>query len=487
MLKWYIPCVRGPHLYYSYSNGKMTPYVPNATERRSDRCISLIWRIWIVFLISVPIVSILAPWIFLFLVPLKLLYFTSYLLRGLGRFNNPVYRDFLIDLKQDTRQCLQLGHYNSTKLYDFDISVLPPLFHQKQSKLVSSVSNPPFRPFDTGLALILSYFVYPGSVRFSYFRSFYAVTEGRYKITSKFNGARVRLQCNSGQVIDAMYAKPNQPLSNILIIACKGNYSCYEMGSIFSWLNKGYPAIGWNHCGYGYSSGSPTGRQEKEAIFTVVSYAVEVLGYPLERIMLHGNSIGAFTACYAAAAFPKIHSLLLESTFDDAIKMVSYLIPWCFPHRLVQRVLRYCYDLNNTEYLCQYEGPVSIVRKYDDILMRGVIEEVGSNRANFLLLEVIRHRYGDVFKSEDDLEGVKEWLCVEEAERYMIEGEMDRNKCIELLESPDVAKLEGLSDLCKQELAVFVATQLMKHQSGKHSAPLGLRYTNPPKRVPWND
>ena len=314
LVQWYGSCLVGPELYYIY-DGSMSPYEANRIERWTHPPIKFFTRFYKLL--------ILCSSVFLFLplggsIILTSLFALSliYLLRGVGRINNPVYHKFITTLVLDLKMCVERQSYDSTKSYDFDISCLPPLYHQNKFKLSPKTSELPNHYFDWLLSKIFSVFVYPGSVRFSFYRKSRNHSKCRYQLTTSYKGSRVKLQCNSRQILDTMYAVPSFRRHNTLVIVCKGNYSFYESHGMTSWVRRGYPCIGWNHCGYGYSTGSPTGRQEKEAILTLVSYAVEVLGYPVENILLHGNSIGGFTACFASAAFPDIHGLILEATFD---------------------------------------------------------------------------------------------------------------------------------------------------------------------------
>ena len=484
MVKWYVSCMLGPRLYYLYLE-ELTEYLPNRTESWSDRPIRIVSRFWIFFLILVPLVSILVP-LGGFLVPVSLLTLAIlFLLRGVGRYRNVVYRNFISELELDKEECQKQRKYESTKKYDFDVTVLPPLFHQNESKLVPDTPELTTLMFDRCLASILSCFVYPASVRFDLYRSCKPLAENRYELISAANGVRFRFECRSRQVIDCIYAYTTHG-TNTLVVLSKGNYSFYESRGIAQWLLKGYAVVGWNHCGCGYSSGSPTGRQEKEAILTLVSYSVQVLGYPLERIFMHGNSIGGFTASYAVAAFPNIGGILLEATFDDICCLVPALVPSYFPRRLVQCFLRYCYDLNTIRYLRGYRGPVTLVRKTDDILMRSKADEIGSNRANFILIELIQLRYGMVFRNADSLQGVRKWVSADKKERLQMEMELDRNACRGYLTNCNLSQLEELSDRCKQNLGVFIATQFMKNQKALHSSNLSSKLVKIPEHIPWN-
>ena len=485
MVKWYVSCLMGPRLYYLYFQ-EMTEYVPNRAERWSDKPIRIVSRFWPLFLLIMPI-SILVP-ICGFLVPVSLLVLSFlFLLRGVGRYRNAVYRKFISDVELDIEQCQEKLKYESTNYYDFDVSVLPHLFHQNQSKLVPKTPKITTHTFDRFLASFLSCFVYPGSVRFDLYRSSKVYAESRYKLISAYSAHRIRLKCNSRQTIDCMYANPNNTTENKLVISCKGNYSFYESRGMSQWLSRGPAVLGWNHCGCGYSTGSPTGKQEKESILTVVSYSVQILGFPLENIVLYGNSIGGFTACFAVASFPNIGGILLEATFDDINNLIPALIPRFLPRRLIQYILRYCYDLNNIEYLMAYNGPVTLIRKTDDVLMRSNRNELGSNRSNFILIRLIKQRYGHVFMNEDSLEGVNRWMSVDSNERFQIERKLDHRLFRRYFENFNLSQTEELSETSKQDLAVFIATQFMKNQKAPHSSNLSSNLVKIPKHIPWNN
>ena len=486
MVKRYVSCLLGPRLYYLYLE-ELTAYVPNRAERWSDRPIRIVSRFWPLFLILFPLVSLLVP-LGGFLVPISLPFLlVLVLLRGVGRYRNAVYMKFILELELDKKECQKQREYESTKKYDFDANVLPPLFHQKESKLVPNTPELTTRIFDRCLASVLSCFVYPASFRFDLYRSADYISKSRHRLVAVYNGRRFRLQCNSRQIIDCIYAYPKQTGTNKLIISSKGNYSFYESRGIDQWLRKGYAVIGWNHCGCGYSSGSPTGRQEKEAVLTLVSYSVQVLGYSLDTIVMHGNSIGGFAACFAVAAFPNIGGILLEATFDDISNLVPVLVPRCLPRGLVQTALSYCYDLNNMGYLMGYKGPVTLVRKTEDMLMRSDTNEIGSNRCNYILMELIKERYGTVFKNEESLEGVRRWLSADDGERYIMELELDRVAYRGYLINSDLSQIENLSEDCRQNFGIFIATQFMKNQKAEHSSNLSSDLVKIPAHIPWND
>ena len=62
---------------------------------------------------------------------------------------------------------------------------------------------------------------------------------------------------------------PN-PNGRILVITCEGNAGFYEIGFLGTPLDAGYSVLGWNHPGFGGSSGSPFPIQETNAMDAVV-------------------------------------------------------------------------------------------------------------------------------------------------------------------------------------------------------------------------
>ena len=109
----------------------------------------------------------------------------------------------------------------------------------------------------------------------------------------------------------------------------------------------GMSVIGWNHPGFGASSGSPDPRSEAEAIDAVLEFAQERLGYAIGEITLRapqpnappafllpppdecagavsdGWSIGGYPTCWAAMNHPALRGILLDAPFDDLTLLVT--------------------------------------------------------------------------------------------------------------------------------------------------------------------
>ena len=57
-------------------------------------------------------------------------------------------------------------------------------------------------------------------------------------------------------------------------------------------LEKGFSVLGWNHPGFGGSTGTPFPQFEVNAADAVMQFALERLGFVPEQIIIHGWSIG---------------------------------------------------------------------------------------------------------------------------------------------------------------------------------------------------
>jgi fermentation-respiration switch protein FrsA (DUF1100 family) len=103
-------------------------------------------------------------------------------------------------------------------------------------------------------------------------------------------GDHVRLQ--------AYYVK--NPDSDRLLIFFHGNAGniCHRLPDIIHLKNCGINVLGISYRGYGKSEGSPSEKGIYLDGAAAVDYAVRTLGYPLNRIMIFGRSIGTAVAVH---------------------------------------------------------------------------------------------------------------------------------------------------------------------------------------------
>ena len=106
--------------------------------------------------------------------------------------------------------------------------------------------------------------VYPGSIGFMKSALADHLETGREKWTLEKHGIRYKLETIDGNHIDTMFfdrrnSSDNTAASsrngNTLVVSCEGNAGFYEIGVLSTPMDAGYSVLGWNHPGFGGSTG----------------------------------------------------------------------------------------------------------------------------------------------------------------------------------------------------------------------------------------
>ncbi|XP_027459630.1 phosphatidylserine lipase ABHD16A isoform X2 [Zalophus californianus] len=444
-----LSCVLGPRLYKIYrerdserapsgvpetptsvttppSSSWDTYYQPRALEKHADSILALASVFWSISYYSSPFAAF-----YLYrkgyLSLSKVVPFSHYAgtlllllagvacLRGIGRWTNPQYRQFITILEathrnQSAENKRQLANYN------FDFKSWPVDFHWEEPSSRKESRGGPSRqgvallrpePLHRGTAdtllnrvkklpcQITSYLVahtlgrrmlYPGSVYLLQKALMPVLLQGQARLVEECNGRRAKLLAFDGNEIDTMFVDRRgaaEPQGQKLVICCEGNAGFYEVGCISTPLEAGYSVLGWNHPGFAGSTGVPFPQNEANAMDVVVQFAIHRLGFQPQDIIIYAWSIGGFTG------------------------------------GLVTRTVRQHLNLNNAEQLCRYQGPVLLIRRTkDEIITTTVPEDIMSNRGNDLLLKLLQYRYPRVM-AEEGLRVVRQWL---EASSQLEEG-----------------------------------------------------------------
>lgn len=209
--------------------------------------------------------------------------------------------------------------------------------------------------------------IYPGSIKLiqSYLRPM--LIQGRAKLFEQDNGRRYKLETIESLEVDTIFVDNRNRSVNgqTLVICSEGNAGFYEMGILGTPVAMKYSVIGWNHPGFGGSTGQPYPEQDNNAIDAVMQFAIHRLGFRPEQIMLFGWSIGGYSSLYAATLYPDVKGLLLDATFDDVLQLALPRMPECLSG-IVRIAIRQYMNLNNTELMSRYNGPVMLVRRTED-------------------------------------------------------------------------------------------------------------------------
>ncbi|XP_004586195.2 protein ABHD16B [Ochotona princeps] len=348
--------------------------------------------------------------------------------------------------------------------------------------------------------------VYPGSMSLMTRALLPLLQQGQERLVERYGGRRAKLVACDGNEIDTMFMDRRQDPGSEgrglrLVICCEGNAGFYEMGCLSAPLEAGYSVLGWNHPGFGSSTGAPFPQQDANAMDVVVKYALHRLHFPAAHVVIYGWSIGGFTATWATMTYPELGALVLDATFDDLVPLALKVMPHSWKG-LVVRTVREHFNLNVAEQLCCYPGPVLLLRRTQDevVSTSGHLPplppgNVEGNRGNELLLRLLQHRYPAVMAREGRMI-VTRWLrassLAQEAAFYS-RHRVDDNWCRALLQSYCAHCLQELGDeesgtrhrlafpwlvgqglrpRRRRQLALFLARRHLKNVEATHCSPL---------------
>ena len=103
----------------------------------------------------------------------------------------------------------------------------------------------------------------------------------------------------------------------------------------FAWFNSlGYGVLAPDYPGYGLSTGTPSGPSVRACAEAALAYARDELGYPADRIVLWGRSLGGGPALHLAGR-AGFRAVVLESAFRSVFRLgvpFPLLLPEPFPN-----------------------------------------------------------------------------------------------------------------------------------------------------------
>ncbi|XP_075042693.1 phosphatidylserine lipase ABHD16A [Mixophyes fleayi] len=499
-------------------------YQPKALEKHTDSILAWVSVLWTISYYSSPLAVF-----YLYrkgymnmtrLVPLGQYGMTLLLLlagvaclRGLGRWSNPQYIQFISILG---RTNIDNSPENKKKLsnYNFDFRSWPIDFqwNEMSSKEYETLGpsggvpllkpEPRTRGAGDGLlqrmqklpCQIISYVVahsfgrrmlYPGSVYLLQKALMPMLLQGQARLVEENNGKRAKLLACDGNEIDTIFVdrrSSGDDKGSKLVICCEGNAGFYEVGCVSTPLEAGYSVLGWNHPGFAGSTGVPFPQNEANAMDVVIQYALYRLGFKLEDIVVYAWSIGGFTATWASMSYPDLHALVLDASFDDLVPLALKVMPESW-RGLVTRTVRKYLNLNNAEQLCRYQGPVLLIRRTnDEIITTTNPEDIASNRGNDLLIILLQHRYPNLMTDESRM-AVRMWLSAatpEQEASVLSHYGVEEDWCLSVLHSYKAEHSghfpwsvgEEMSVEGRQQLALYLAQKHLRSFEATHCTPL---------------
>jgi fermentation-respiration switch protein FrsA (DUF1100 family) len=143
----------------------------------------------------------------------------------------------------------------------------------------------------------------------------------------------VALQASDGERLSAWHIAPRD--GRPLIIYFQGNGGGLNLRArrFRRLAADGFGILALNYRGYGGSSGTPT--EEGLLLDADATYAFAASRYPVERILLWGESLGTGVAV-ATAATHRVARVLLESPYTSTADIAA-AIYWFVPVRLMMK------------------------------------------------------------------------------------------------------------------------------------------------------
>ena len=150
----------------------------------------------------------------------------------------------------------------------------------------------------------------------------------------------LKLRSGRGRVISGCHLV--SPGAEYTVLYSHGNAE--DLGDLRAQLEEyrdlGFSVFAYDYSGYGTSEGKPTARRACEDADAALEYLVEEEKIPLDRIILHGRSVGGGPALYLAEK-NDVAGLIVESAFVTAFRVITRvpLVPFD-KYRNISRISR---------------------------------------------------------------------------------------------------------------------------------------------------
>uniref|UniRef100_A0A0N4ZLJ7 AB hydrolase-1 domain-containing protein n=1 Tax=Parastrongyloides trichosuri TaxID=131310 RepID=A0A0N4ZLJ7_PARTI len=370
-------------------------------------------------------------------------YALGYSSRFFGRIFNNEYNTFIQELIKSTKD----KNMDIYEKYDFEIFLGPISFDNSHTNISTERKTfdhigmneiPDWGMFNIVRDTISYIFVhsfgkrllYPGQLALInyFFHQTFLNARKDYFLTHK--AKRLVLLTPEKDIIDSVFfdrRKIDDHNGKYLVICSEGNAGFYEVGIVNGILPLGFSIMGWNTPGFVESTGETYPHKIVAAIDTVFQSALNQ-GFKEEDIIVYGWSIGGYPSTWLGANYPKIKHLVLDATFDDVLPLAKLRMPDAIEGAVIYAVRRYL-NLPVSAQLSQYKGEVTIIRRLrDEIIITNPFgserEKTASNRANYLLKDLLMSRHSDVFKNRPELmHNVDVWLALDEVSRLSLHNE----------------------------------------------------------------
>jgi alpha/beta hydrolase fold len=269
----------------------------------------------------------------------------SYCIRGFGRSQSETYCRFVKILEETKSNYNEAENKKKLRKYDFEFEAWPvdwsmKSIDTKENKSKKTATITPrgsvnwISPCSIAAYVAIHTFglkmIYPGSIRLIQKYLHPMLVQGRAKLVLESNATRNKIETVDGNEIDTIFVDNRQTKSDngkTLVITAEGNAGFYEIGIMCTPVELSYSVLGFNHPGFGGSSGEPFTDQDQNAVDAVLQFAIQSLGFLPENILLFGWSIGGYSSLWIASQYPNVKGVILDATFDDLLPLAIPRMP----------------------------------------------------------------------------------------------------------------------------------------------------------------
>lgn len=232
-----------------------------------------------------------------------------------------------------------------------------------------------------------------------------------------------------------------------------------------------------------------------------MKFAINRLGFSVDRIVLYAWSIGGYAACWTGVQYPQIAGLVLDAIFHDILPLAQRRMPTSLS-RFVEKTIRSYLNLNNIPLLRLYQGPFYLIRRTRDEILNEKPGDFTTNCANEILYAILPFRYPFIYSTDECLIRLRKSLSMTSEERRrsfsrLIPGEIcsridvDQKYPCRFGEFVD-SNLSTTFDLCftgekfslfdRQTWASYLIDEYLIDFHGEHGKSLPTSYFHLPRR-----
>lgn len=119
----------------------------------------------------------------------------------------------------------------------------------------------------------------------------------------------------------------------------------------------------------------------------------------INDIYLYFRSIGGYSSLWLATQYPNVKGIILDATFDDLLYLALPRMPESLAGIVRLAIREHC-NLNNNDLITKFNGPVAMVRRSEDEVI--CVDEgiIGTNRGNYLLVNMLKYRFPSIFQPD---------------------------------------------------------------------------------------